>query len=153
MFERLTREEECARILAVCGPHDYEVAFRALDVQFKLLHARAQVLLGISGVLVSTSVLLMTGKIIVRSVLLHERVISPLVMGAGAAAILSAAIVVSSVLRIRWMTQLPGGDLRAWIMTSLAYRDSKTNAYRIAIGTLLLSMVLFQAAAVVAWVR
>jgi hypothetical protein len=148
--QRLTRDQECERILEVCG-QQHELVFRALDVQFKLLHARAQVLLGIAGVLVSTSVVLMTGKIIIRTRVEHETVISPIVIGAGGAAITAAAIVVGAVLRIRWMTELPGDSLRAWIMSSLRYRDEKTVAYRLAIAALLASMVLFEIAAVLAW--
>jgi hypothetical protein len=150
--ERLTREEECERILRVCEPDNYEQVFRALDVHFQLLHNRAQVLLGICGVLVSASVLLMTGKLIVRSQIIHLSVIGPLLVGAGGAGIAAAAIVVTGVLRIRWTTELPGEDLRAWVMSSLRYRDSKTLAYRAATIMLLLSMAQFQTAALLAWV-
>ena len=125
-FERLTREQECERILQVCGPDDYEAVVRALDVQFRLLHNRAQVLLGICGVLLSTSVVLMTGKLI-------GPVIGALPVCAGAMGIAAAAIVVGGVLRIRWMTQLPGDGVPARIMTSLRLRDSKAYAYRASI--------------------
>jgi hypothetical protein len=153
-FPRLTREQECDRILQVCrpGPGQPELVVDMLDVQFKLLHDRSQVILGICGVLVSTSVVLMTGKIVARSHLLHERVIGPLLVAASAAGIFAAAIVVGAVLRIRWMTELPGSDLRAWILTSLRYRDGKTLAYRTSIALLLVSMALFQIAAVLAWI-
>lgn len=151
-FRRLTREEECARILKVSGEDGYEMAYRVLDAQFKLLHDRAQLLLGLCGVLVSTSVVLMTGKIIARSVL-NQQLISPLLVAAGAAAIGAAAIVVGGVLRIRWMSELPGDDLRGWVMGSLRYRDSKTFAHHTSIVLLLLSMALFQAATLLAWMR
>ena len=152
-FERLTREQECERLLAIAGPDGYETVFRALDVQFKLLHDRAQLLLGICGVLVSTSVVLMTGKIIIRSRVEHEQVIAPLAVIAGVAAVASAALVVGGVLRVRWMTELPGADLRAWIMAALRYRESKTFAYRTSLAALLVSMGMFQAAAILAWVQ
>lgn len=151
-FQRLTREEECARILEVSGEGGYEIAYRVLDAQFKLLHDRAQLLLGLCGVLVSTSVVLMTGKIIARSVL-NQQLISPLLVAAGATAIGAAAIVVGGVLRIRWMSELPGNDLREWVMGSLRYRDSKAFAHRTSIVLLLASMALFQAAALLAWLR
>lgn len=150
--DRLTREEECERILAVIGHDQPELVFQVLYVQFKILHARAQVLLGIAGVLVSTSVVLMTGKLIVRSVV-HQAVISPLVVIAGGAAIVAAGIVVSGVLGIRWMTELPGADVREWILSTLRYRDSKTLAYRASIAFVLVSMVCLQSAAILAWLR
>jgi hypothetical protein len=151
LTQRMTREQECDRILRVCGADNYELCFHALDVQFKLLHDRAQLLLGICGVLVSTSVVLMSAKLVVRSRVVHQTVIAPSLLIAGACAIVAAAIVVAGVLRIRWTTELPGSDLRAWIMTSLRYRDAKTAAYRVATLFLLLSMTLFQVAALLAW--
>ena len=152
-LERLTREQECDRLLHVAGADPYETVFRALDVQFKLLHDRAQLLLGICGVLVSTSVVLMTGKIIIRSRVDHQQAIAPLAVIAGVAAVASAAIVVGGVLRVRWMTELPGADVRAWIMSSLRYRDRKTLAYRTSLAILLVSMGMFQAAAILAWAQ
>jgi hypothetical protein len=147
----LTREEECERILKV-GEDDYELVFRALDVQFKLLHNRAQVILGICGVLVSASVLLMSAKLVMRSPVAHKSVITPLLLSAGAAAIGGAAVLVGGVLRIRWTTELPGADLRAWVMSSLAYRDAKTAIYRLGTMILLLSMALFETAALLSWI-
>jgi hypothetical protein len=151
--DRLTREEECERILNTCGPDHHEAIFMVLDRQFRLLHNRAQVLLAICGVLLSTSVVLMTGKILGSRRLDHQEVIIPLLVVAGSAEIAAAAIVIGGVLRIRWTTQLPGTDLRAWILSSLTYRDSKVFAYHAAIAVLLLSMLCFQTAATLAWVQ
>ena len=63
---RLTREEECDRILMVCGADHPERVAKALDVQFRILHNRAQVLLATCGVLLSTSVVLVTAKFFAR---------------------------------------------------------------------------------------
>lgn len=138
--------------MRISGAEGHELAYRVLDAQFKLLHDRAQLLLGICGVLVSTSVVLMTGKIIARSVL-NQQLISPFLVAAGIAAITAAALVVGGVLRIRWMSELPGDSLRDWVMRSLRYRDSKTFAHRASIVLLLISMGLFQTAALLAWLR
>jgi hypothetical protein len=53
----------------------------------------------------------------------------------------------------RWITQQPGADLRSWILTNLHYRDTKTCAYRIATLLLLLSMVGYLIAVVIAVMR
>lgn len=151
-FGRLSREQECERILKACGAEPREVFF-VLERQFRLLHNRAQVLLGICGVLVSTSIVLMTGKILGRPRLAYHDIIIPLLVGAAAAEITAAAIVVGGVLRIRWITELAGDDIRAWVMTALGYRDSKASAYRASIIVLLFSMLLFQIAATLAWVQ
>lgn len=152
-YERLTHEQEAERILSVCGPDRYDQIVHALDVQFRLMHNRAQVLLAICGVLLSTSVVLMTGKIIGRPEFVHREVIGTLLIGAGTSEIAAAAVIVGGVLSVRWSSQLPGDNMREWILTSLRYRDSKTNAYRVSTFLILLSMVLFQCAATVAWLE
>jgi hypothetical protein len=145
----LTREQECDRILRVCGAENYEGIFKALDTQFRIIHNRAQVLLAICGVLLSTSIVLMGSKIIGGIEL--RRSIGPLLMAAGAAEIACAAVVVGGVLTVRWMTEIPGNNARGWVMSSLRYRDRKTVAYRVAVALLLLSMILFQTAATLTW--
>jgi hypothetical protein len=151
-YERLTSEQEADRILSVCGDR-YDQIVHALDVQFRIMHNRAQVLLAICGVLLSTSVVLMTGKIISPPDLVHRQVVGTLLIGAGTSEIAAAAIVVGGVLSLRWSSQLPGDNAREWILTSLRYRDSKTNAYRVATFFILLSMVLFQAAGTIVWLE
>jgi hypothetical protein len=93
----------------------------------------------------------MTGKILGRPRLLHHQVIIPLLLGAGVAEIISAAILVGGVSRIRWATELAGDDVEAWVMASLRYRDSKTSAYRTSVVIFLVAMILFQAAASLTW--
>jgi hypothetical protein len=151
-FERLTREQECDRILSICGAQPERVV-TALDLQFRLIHNRAQVLLAICGVLLSTSVVLMTGKIIGGSDVSYPSTIGHLLIAAGSAEVAAAAIVVGIVLDVRWMSQLIGEDLRSWLMTSLRYRDRKTVAYRASIALILISMILFQSAVVASWIR
>jgi hypothetical protein len=149
-FERLDRERECDRIMSVSGAQPEKV-FATLNLQFRLIHNRAQVLLAICGVLLSTSVVVMTGKIVGGSDLTYPSTIGRLLIAAGTAEMLAAAIVIGIVLDVRWMSQLIGDDLRGWVMTSLRYRDHKTLAYRAAIVLLLLSMVLFQFAVIASW--
>jgi len=138
--------------LSICGTQPERVV-AALDLQFRLIHNRAQVLLAICGVLLSTSVVLMTGKIIGGSDLAYPSTIGHLLIGAGSTEVIAAAIVVGIVLDVRWMSQLIGDDLRSWTMTSLRYRDRKTVAYRAAIALILISMGLFQSAVVASWIR
>src|SRR5215510_2887110 len=85
---------------------------RELEQQFATLHGRAQVLLGICGVLLTASVLITTGRIIGRGSYTLERVAGWLLALAGMCDIASTAIIVGGVLHIRWLTQEPGEDLR-----------------------------------------
>lgn len=152
-YERLTREQEADRFLKLYESDHPDQINHALDVQFRLMHNRAQVLLAICGVLLSTSVILMTGKLIGRPELVNREVVRILLIAAGTAEIAAAGTVVGGVLNVQWSSQLPGDNIRDWILSRLRYRDSKTNAYRVAILLILLSMVLFQSAATIAWLE
>jgi hypothetical protein len=58
----------------------------------------------------------------------------------------AAVVLVGGVLTVRWITQQPGADLRAWVLSNLAYRDRKTRAYHLAVALVLLAMVAYQTA-------
>lgn len=148
----LTREEECDRILMVCGADRPDRIAKALDMQFRILHNRAQVLLAICGVLLSTSVVLVTAKFFGRPDT-RDYDVARLLLAASATEVAGAAFVVGGVLNVRWMTELPGDSVRAWVMSALQYRDRKTKAYRTSCALLLVAMLLFQIAAATAWIR
>ncbi len=145
--EPVTREQQARQFIAAYGANRMEIQ-EALDAQFRTLQNRAQVLLAITGVLVTASVMLMAGKLIGRPQLPHVYVSSRLMVGAGVTDIMAAAIAVGAVLRIEWATP-PDGELEAWVMARLAYRDRKTRALHTSIGLLLVSMILYQLAATV----
>jgi hypothetical protein len=147
----LTREQECDRILAHYGPDGFEPISEALDRQFRTIHNRAQLLLGVCGILISASVLVTTGRLIgPRPIFGHQHVAGVLLFSAGVLDIIAAGIVVAAVLDVRWITRQPGDDLRAWLLSNLAYRDRKTLAYRVAILIVLFSMMSYQGAIAIA---
>ena len=119
---------------------------RELEEQFKMLHGRAQVLLGICGVLLTSSVLITTGRIIGQGNYELARLAGWLLALAGLCDITATAISVGGVLHIRWVTQGLDEDVRAWMMRALAHRDRRTRAYHVALGVVLLSMLFYQAA-------
>jgi hypothetical protein len=147
---KLTRDEECDRILESFGPR-FDLINEALDQQFRTIHNRSQVLLGICGILISASVVVTTGRIVIgRPAFLHQHVAGILLNAAGVMDMLAAAIVVGGVLRVRWLTEQPGASLRAWVLSTLAYRDRKTRTYRASIVLLLLAMLSYQVAVAIA---
>lgn len=153
-FERLTREQECARILANHRPDDFDAIAATLDRQFRTIHDRAHVLLQICAMLVSATILVTTGKLIVTQITTHlQRVVGYLLVAAGALVITAAGVIVGGVLSIRWTTQHPGDDLGAWLMAVLRYRDGKTVAYRVSIALVLASVLAFQSAIAIALVQ
>jgi hypothetical protein len=148
---RIDREAECERILSVTEA-TYERVAVALDKQFRVIHNRAQVLLAICGVLLSTSVILLTGKLISAAHRMNPVVVN-LLIGGGVMEIAATGVVVGGVMNVRWSTQLEGQTLRDWVLTSLRYRDTKTFAYRIAILFVLIAMALYQGAVVIGWMH
>jgi hypothetical protein len=148
----LTRDEECDRILERYGTDDFERLSTALERQFEMLHHRAQLLLGVCGVLISASVLVLTGRLIGRFSLLTGSKAGPALVVAGALATGAAGVVCTIVLRIRWITSHPGRDLRAWLLSTLRTRDGKALAYRVSVVLIALSMVSFQVAMTIALV-
>jgi hypothetical protein len=112
--------------------------------QFKTLHGRAQVLLGICGVLLTASVLITTGRIIGRGSYELARIAGWLLALAGLCDIGATAIIVGGVLHIKWLTHAPGEDLRTWVLRAVAHRNAKTRAYHAALVVVLLSMLFYQ---------
>jgi hypothetical protein len=151
-FAALSREEECGRLLDVYAG-DFDRLSIALDRQFRTLHDRAQLILAICGILISASVLVTTGKLIGRPTYEHQRLAGILLAGAGVMEIMAAAVVVGSVLRVRWISQQPGGDLRGWVLSNLAYRDAKTRSYRAAVLLVMLAMLSYTFAVSIALVQ
>jgi hypothetical protein len=150
----LTREAECERIVEGHGPADFERISEALDRQFRTIHNRAQLILGICGVLISASVVVTAGRLIGQRPEYRQRhTAGVLLVTAGVLEIAAAAVIVGGVLNIRWSTRQPGDDLRQWILANLVHRDRKTLAYRVATLLLLLSMMSYQVAIAIAMLQ
>jgi hypothetical protein len=143
---RVSREEQCKQIAAACdgfaGINDL------LDAQLDTLHTRAQVVLAIAGVLLTVSVTITAGKMIARPEYAHMHVAIRLLIAAGSADVLSAAVAAAGVLRVRWMSP-PANDLQRWLMSRLEYRDRKTRALHVSIALLVVSVLLYQSAALI----
>src|SRR5262245_22338995 len=132
------RRDECERILRIYGD-DYERLSIMLDRQFQMMHARASVLLGICGVLITTTSILQL-FMISRPARLEQ---VALLLGGGMA-LLAATIIVVGVLRIRWITDQPGEDVSTWLFSNLSYRDRKTRAFHVGAAAMVVSMLLYE---------
>lgn len=132
----LSRTEEANRIVAVYGD-DFPAIMTMLERQFVVLHNRAQVLLTLCGIVISTTGF--SGRIIAGTSALAQ----VLIVAGVALVLLSAAIVVWGVLHLRWLTMQVGENTRAWLLTSLDYRDMKTSSYRIGIVVMLIGLALY----------
>ncbi|WP_437587356.1 hypothetical protein [Sorangium sp. So ce1000] len=132
------RRDECERILRIYGDN-FEQLSTMLDRQFQMMHARASVLLGICGVLITTTSILQL-FMMPRPARLEQ---AALLLGGGMA-LLAATVIVVGVLHIRWITDQPGDDVPTWLLSNLCYRDRKTRAYRIGTAAMVASMLLYE---------
>ena len=129
----LTREQDCERILASYGtePARLESIMAMIERQFAVLHNRAQVLLTLCGIVISTTGF--SGRLIAGT----NRPAQVLIIAGVSLILASAAVVVWGVQHVRWLTGQDGQLMRGWLLTVLAYRDRKTNFYRLGIALML----------------
>lgn len=132
----LNREQEADRILA-----EYQSSLprimEMLERQFGVLHGRAQVLLTLCGIVISTTGF--SGRVIAGT---NEVAQAFIIVGVGLI-LLSAAVVCYMVLHLRWLTLQSGESVRAWLLTSLRYRDLKTTSYRWALIVLVCGLACY----------
>ena len=111
-----------------------------LERQFGVLHNRAQVLLGLCGIVISATGF--SGRIVAGT----NRLAQGLIVAGVGAVLAAAAFAGWGVLHLRWLTQQPGAALDDWLDAALAYRDRKTACYRVALAVLLLGLAGYVAA-------
>jgi hypothetical protein len=132
----LHRDEEAERILG-----EYEGQFpeimAMLERQFTVLHNRAQVLLALCGIVISTTGF--SGRLVAGTNVAAQWCV---VLGVGLV-LLAAMVVAWGVLHLRWLTMQPGKDIEHWLDASLAYRDLKTRYYRIGVGLMLIGLAFY----------
>ena len=137
MASVLRRTAEADRILAHYGPDALGEIMTMLERQFMVLHNRAQVLLALCGIIVSTTGF--SGRNVAGTGPWAQRLIVTGVVGV----LVAAAMVCFGVLHLRWLTMQPGEDVRVWLINSLGYRDLKTVTYRIGLIVMLLSIAAY----------
>lgn len=131
------RQAEIDRIIRVYGRDDLRAIMEALERQFMVLHHRSQVLLGLSGIVITTTGF--SGRLIAGTNELAKWLII-----AGVALVMAAAATVCyGVLHLRWLTQQPGDDIERWLEQTLSYRDRKTRYYRIGIVLTMIGLTLY----------
>jgi hypothetical protein len=136
----LTPDEEADRILDNFPDESLPSIMAMLERQFGVLHNRAQVLLALCGIIISTTGF--SGRNIAGTGPWSQA----LVIGGVAMILISAAVVCWGVLHLRWLTMQHGQSLRDWLLTSLGYRDYKTRNYRIALIIMLVGLTLYVSA-------
>ncbi len=139
-MEPLHRQDEAKRILQAYPDAAQRPVLELLERQFTVLANRAQVLLGLCGIIVTTTGF--SGRLIAGT----NRLAQGLIIGGVSLTLFSAVVAVTGVLSLRWITQQPGDSAEAWLDTMLAYRDRKARCYHWAIALLMLGLALYVAA-------
>ncbi len=135
----LNRELEADRIL---GEYQQSLPriMEMLERQFGVLHGRAQVLLTLCGIVISTTGF--SGRLIAGTNVQAQTLI---IIGV-ALVLLSAAVTCYMVLHLRWLTLQSGETVKDWLLTSLRYRDLKTTSYRWALLVMIAGLTCYCAA-------
>ena len=144
--EKIEKEaDQILRIYGGCKDGQYADAnpkdiTSLLERQFAVLTSRAQMLLGLSGIVITTTGF--SGRAIASTGLLAQWLIV-----SGIFFVLSGAVaIVWGILRLNWVTQLVGSDIRVALIQMLAYRDRKTRAYRLGLLLLIIGLALYVSA-------
>jgi hypothetical protein len=132
----LDRAAEAARILEFAEDPRAERAMVDLERQHQQLHHRGEIQLAVCGILI-------TSASIVTRFTVNELICVLLLLGS-LIALVAAAVVVTGVLRMHWLTQQPGKTLDAWLVEALAARDRKARAYHRATVILFASLLCYQ---------
>jgi hypothetical protein len=140
MSKSLRRNDEADRILSHFGADALPAIMHMLNGQFVMLHNRAQVLLALGGIIISTTGF--SGRNVAGTGPWSQRLIIIGVL----LVLLSAAVVCYGVLHLRWLTMQNGAATREWLLTSLRYRDIKTAAYRVGVLLMIAGLTAYVAA-------
>jgi hypothetical protein len=135
----LSRHEEADRIIASYGsePSNFGEIMSMLERQFAVLHNRAQVLLTLCGIVISTTGF--SGRLIAGTNLAAQLLV---ILGVSLV-LASAAVVVWGVQHLSWLTLQKGELIREWLVICLAYRDHKTRCYRLGIALMLFGLAAY----------
>lgn len=108
-----------------------------LERQFAVLTGRAQMLLGLSGIVITTTGF--SGRAIASTGLWAQWFVV-----SGIFFVLAGAVaIVWGILQLNWVTQLVGSDIRKAVIDMLTYRNRKTRAYRLGLVLLIIGLTLY----------
>jgi hypothetical protein len=111
--------DEARRIVALVGG-DHRAAFGMVEAQLDVLALRTQVLLSLSGIVVTVTGF--SGRAIAQT-----SAPARLLVSSGIIIVLAAALTaILGVLRVRWLTQLLADDPLDTVLAGLALRDVKS---------------------------
>lgn len=133
------RQDEIQRIIKIYGREDIRSVMELIERQFMVLHHRSQVLIGLSGIVITTTGF--SGRLIAGT----NQLAQCLIISGVALVMAAASAVCYGVLHLRWLTQHPGEQIELWLEHTLIYRDRKTRFYRVGIVLMMVGLGLYVA--------
>lgn len=131
-------EDEIRRIIAFANG-DKARAFDMVEKQLSVLALRTQVLLSLCGIVVTVTGF--SGRTIAQTSEWARGLIAVGIV----VVLVSAAIAIGGVLRLRWLTQELGDDLQATLVRMLSLRDSKARYLGVALAAFVVGFSLYVA--------
>jgi hypothetical protein len=131
-----TRDDETRHLLGLYGGDAAKIMW-ATESHLTILAARAQTLLSLAGITVTG----FSGANIART----GRLAAGLLVSGLAVVLLSAAVAMVGILRVRWVTSLPPCTLEGTIANALEIRDDKTARFSVALRLLAVGLLLYGA--------
>lgn len=139
-MKKLTPDQEYQRIMAIYGKPEPIGALNLLERQLIILSQRAQMLLGLCGIVITVTGF--SGRIIAGT----NRLAQMLIISGVSLTLLSAALIVARVINLYWMSEQPTDEpenLPQLVRTALVYRNRKMFFYRAAVYVLLLGLTCY----------
>ena len=129
-------QQEARRILALCRD-DHLRAFEMVQSQFGVLVLRAQVMLSLSGIVITVTGF--SGKAIAQtSTLARYSIVAGLFI-----VLIALAVAVGGVLRLKWLTQALSDDSLTSLVKGIEMRDKKARALGVALTLFVLGFSLY----------
>lgn len=130
------REQEADRILALVSG-DALRAFETVERQLSVLVLRTQVMLSLSGIVITVTGF--SGRAIADT-----NQVARVSISVGILVVLaSAAVAISGVLRLQWMTRVIGADPRTTLLRGLEIRDAKGRYLQAALALFVVGFALY----------
>ena len=137
-MKKLTAQEEYDRIMQTYGNENPLAALNLIERQLATLVQRAQILLGLCGMVVTVTGF--SGRIIAGT----NRIAQVMIITGITLTLLAAVMIVRGVLNLTWLTQQPYEDgIPDLVLTGIKYRDKKVRFYRHAVNTLALGLTCY----------
>lgn len=132
----MSEDTEAKNILALCGGDGLR-AFQLVEGQLATLVLRAQVMLSLSGIVITVTGF--SGSAIATTSLLAQVcIVAGLLL-----VLMAAAVAVGGVLKLRWLTQDIGPQPIDVLILGIGMRDKKARALNLALGIFVTGFALY----------